>query len=184
MYDTYICICIYVMYVYIEECIIIQKNPHRKGCVTASDHLPTRVLEVLPSQNRTNRTTSDRMILFRQNSPIPTNVIQWSSNIFWTFNMIESYEIILLDGCIYLIVSSCLFFVLVISHSYGNPPFSMDMSTISMVISHSYVKLPEGTRHKKGDDSPIENTITGLWFQPLRKIWVSWDDEIPNWMGK
>ena len=27
-------------------------------------------------------------------------------------------------------------------------------------------------------------TITGWWFQPLWQILVTWDDEIPNMMGK
>ena len=30
------------------------------------------------------------------------------------------------------------------SHNYGKSPFLMGKSTISMVISNSYVKLPEG----------------------------------------
>ena len=29
------------------------------------------------------------------------------------------------------------------------------------------------------------DTMTGWWFQPLWKIWFSWDDDIPNiWKSK
>ena len=50
-----------------------------------------------------------------------------------------------------------------------------------MVICHSYVSLPEG---KLGYGNP-KNYSYALWlavYLPLWKIWISWDDEIPNWM--
>ena len=50
----------------------------------------------------------------------------------------------------------------------------MGKSTISMVIFNSYVKLSEG-KH-----------VSGCWYTyPSEKYdFVSWNDDIPNWMGK
>ena len=63
---------------------------------------------------------------------------------------------------------------------------SMGKSTISMAIFNSYVKLPEG--------KPLmqKNGWWGWWFQPTYPSqkydgvseFVSWDDDIPNMMGK
>ena len=43
-------------------------------------------------------------------------------------------------------VSISIYYTLVNEHDYGKSPFFMDKFTISMVIFHSYVRLPEGTK--------------------------------------
>ena len=58
----------------------------------------------------------------------------------------------------------------------------------------SYVKLPEGIskadRHyqviNKVHGKSDRLSMTGWWFQPtpLKNMKLSWDDEIPNMMGK
>ena len=70
-------------------------------------------------------------------------------------------------------------------HNYGKSPFFMGKSTISMVIFHSYVKLPEGKiiRNKKSlfTSTIVTNHWLVLWNMAL--IFPnSWDDD-PIWLS-
>ena len=64
-----------------------------------------------------------------------------------------------------------------------------------MVISHSYVKLPEGSPVIKcfptiidiicsNHCGIIDYSLVGGIPTPLKNMKVSWDDDIPNWMEK
>ena len=63
-----------------------------------------------------------------------------------------------------------------------------DLGIDDIFNDHFRNRLIGGTYHIKGlayFSGLRETTISGWWLSlPLCKIWVSWDDDIPNWMEK
>jgi len=68
-------------------------------------------------------------------------------------------------------------------HNYGKSQFFMGKSTISMAISNSYVKLPEGTKHPKllnHRSESLPNYRNTPRLQVLVK-WLGWCQHESHW---